>query len=259
MEWFLLLRWEYAEVVKLAYTTDFDKVFKTFIFTSYFAYRSFYWRRYAINKPRWKQFPEDYTREVVMSSHSTREVAQKLGYAVCSGGSHTSLNRMYDQLNIDTSHFYGKSWNKGNQAYDLSDCKFQCYKVKNETLKSYLIKERGLRCENCGNVEWMGYPINLEVHHIDGVSNNNQVDNLLLLCPNCHSYTNNFRGRNLKQTVISDGEFVSALIDSANIRQALGKLGLTQKGANYQRAYDLIYKHNLTHLKNNLNKNTKPS
>lgn len=205
--------------------------------------------RCVINKPRWKQFPEDYIREVVSDSHSTREVAKKLGYAVYGGGAYASLTRMCDELKIDTSHFYGRSWNKGNQVYDLSDYEFHCYKIKNETLKGYLIKERGLKCEKCGSVEWMGQPINLEVHHIDGVHNNNQLDNLLLLCPNCHSYTNNFRKRTSKNVVVSDDEFVNALMDSDNIRQALGKLGLTQKGANYNRAYDLIDKYNLIHLK----------
>jgi 5-methylcytosine-specific restriction endonuclease McrA len=48
-----------------------------------------------------------------------------------------------------------------------------------------LAKERGLKCQSCGLDTWMGEPITLEVHHLDGDPMNNSVDNLLLLCPNC--------------------------------------------------------------------------
>lgn len=71
----------------------------------------------------------------------------------------------------------------------------------------------------------------------------------MLLCPNCHSYTPNFRTRNLKYTQVSDEDFVYALRDSKNIREALIKLGLSAKGANYKRAYHLIDVYDLIHLK----------
>ena len=45
------------------------------------------------------------------------------------------------------------------------------------------------RCECCGNTEWMGQPIPLEVHHKDGNRNNNTIENFMLLCPNCHAFT----------------------------------------------------------------------
>lgn len=47
------------------------------------------------------------------------------------------------------------------------------------------IKEH--KCECCGNTEWMGYPIPLELHHKDGNHFNNELSNLELLCPNCHA------------------------------------------------------------------------
>ena len=48
----------------------------------------------------------------------------------------------------------------------------------------------------CGIDSWMGQPINLEVDHIDGDPYNNTPDNLRLICPNCHSQTHSFKGRN---------------------------------------------------------------
>lgn len=46
-------------------------------------------------------------------------------------------------------------------------------------------------CEKCGITEWMGQKITLELHHIDGNRINNKLENLAILCPNCHSLTPN--------------------------------------------------------------------
>ena len=59
------------------------------------------------------------------------------------------------------------------------------------------IKER--RCEKCGRTHWFDDPIVLELHHIDGNKTNNSLENLQLLCPNCHSHTDNFKSKKLKQ------------------------------------------------------------
>ncbi len=91
--------------------------------------------------------------------------------------------------------------------------------------------------------------IPLEVHHIDGDNRNNDVDNLLLLCPNCHALTNNYRGKNRTKDNVSDEDFVEALKNSPSIHQALLLLGLSPKGGNYKRAYNLISQYNIEHLK----------
>ena len=111
--------------------------------------------------------------------------------------------------------------------------------------KSLLISERGHKCEECNLEEWLNNKITLELDHIDGDNKNNEKNNLRLLCPNCHSYTPTWRGRNLlkKKTkdYVSDEEFLESLNNSMNIRQALLKLNLTPKGANYERANRLLY------------------
>jgi hypothetical protein len=62
--------------------------------------------------------------------------------------------------------------------------------------KRILLETRGHRCERCGLAEWLGQPIPLEVHHVDGDSDNNTEQNLQLLCPNCHAFTDNYKGAN---------------------------------------------------------------
>jgi transposase-like protein len=65
-------------------------------------------------------------------------------------------------------------------------------------LKTRLIKSRlkQERCEECGLSEWRGKPLRVTLHHINGDSYDNRLENLSFLCPNCHSQTPNFSGRN---------------------------------------------------------------
>ena len=67
-------------------------------------------------------------------------------------------------------------------------------------LLSELIKFRGHKCECCGLSEWNNLPINFELHHIDGNRTNHSLENLLLICPNCHSQTETFRAKNIKSS-----------------------------------------------------------
>lgn len=69
-------------------------------------------------------------------------------------------------------------------------------------LKMRLIKEglKASRCERCGLVDWQGDRITLALHHVNGVRDDNRLENLQLLCPNCHSQTDTFAGRNPRRT-----------------------------------------------------------
>jgi Zn finger protein HypA/HybF involved in hydrogenase expression len=65
-------------------------------------------------------------------------------------------------------------------------------------LKNWLLKEKmkARYCEDCGLTEWKNHPIQLELHHRNGVNNGHRLENLQLLCPNCHALTDKCRGKN---------------------------------------------------------------
>lgn len=65
--------------------------------------------------------------------------------------------------------------------------------LKQRLLKSGLKEER---CEECGLAEWRGRPLRVTLHHVNGDGYDNRLENLSFLCPNCHSQTPNFGGRN---------------------------------------------------------------
>jgi Zn finger protein HypA/HybF involved in hydrogenase expression len=66
-----------------------------------------------------------------------------------------------------------------------------------KTLIKRYLSEQKCGCWNCGIVDWMNMPIVLELEHIDGNAYNNSIDNLSLLCPNCHSQTPTYKGKNM--------------------------------------------------------------
>ena len=118
--------------------------------------------------------------------------------------------------------------------------------LRGGVLLPHLIKLRGRKCECCNNTNWLGHPINLEVHHKDGDKTNNSLDNLQLLCPNCHSYTDNYGSKNIKHPQVSHEELLAALKQCASARQALFSLGLSDAGSNYQRIRKLMIENNFT-------------
>lgn len=108
------------------------------------------------------------------------------------GGNYDHMRRKLQQLNLDCSHWTGSAWSKDKQLKDWSSY------TKTESLKPHLILLRSNTCECCKNTHWLEQIIRLEVHHLDGDRTNNELTNLQLLCPNCHSYTDNFRNKKLK-------------------------------------------------------------
>ena len=105
------------------------------------------------------------------------------------GGNYANIKRLIQRLKIDTSHWTGQGWNNGKQLKDWKDY------TRAVRSKPHLIKIRSHTCEICKNSMWLNKLIPLEIHHVDGDRTNNELNNLQLLCCNCHATTDFWRNK----------------------------------------------------------------
>lgn len=143
-------------------------------------------------------------KEIVPRCVNLTEVLQCLGIPR-QGNNSSTLKRILDQNQIDYSHFTGRA-RKYAKAREVD---IQEYLDNKIAITSCRLKEKlianGLkqnRCEECGIAEWRGKPITCQLHHKDGNNQNNNLDNLQMLCPNCHSQTDNYCGQANKDKTI---------------------------------------------------------
>lgn len=143
----------------------------------------------------------EYIREIVLKSKNITEVCRNIGI-MDRGGSHSFIKNKIKLYNIDTSHFLSKKDLKQTRS-DTKD--INVILIQNSTyssshsLKKRLYKE-GLKrpiCEQCGQgEEWQGKTLSLHLDHINGIHNDNRIENLKILCPNCHAITDTYCGKN---------------------------------------------------------------
>lgn len=151
-----------------------------------------------------------YTNEefinAVKHSYSISQVLKKLNLSP-TGSNYKGFKLRAKKLNVDISHFTGQSHLKGKRHNWAKKIPLEEILVKNssyqsrECLKNRLIKEGMLeyKCYECGLTNWRNKPISLQLEHKNGNNTDNRRENLTLLCPNCHSQTITFAGKNNKR------------------------------------------------------------
>lgn len=174
------------------------------------------------------KFTKKQFEEAVSRSFSIAEVCRQLGIRPV-GGNYKTVKAKLKTFGISTEHFTGQGWNVGlkfrpKPPKDLSLIliKDSEYRSTN-TLKRRLFKEgiKEEKCEICGLTEWLGNPLQLELHHINGNNTDNRLENLQILCPNCHAQTEHYRGKNTQSALSEKREveyrkFKEALTDNAD-------------------------------------------
>lgn len=106
------------------------------------------------------------------------------------------------------------------------------------------IKKR--ECENCGIVQWCDKEAPLELHHLDGNSHNNKLDNLKILCPNCHSQTHSFcKAKKYRITEELLQSLHTIVPEYSSLREVFVALNLPYRGMTYLKVSRYIKTHNL--------------
>ena len=148
------------------------------------------------------KYTEEKFIDAVKTSTSIRQVLNKLGLKEA-GGNYVIFKTRIKNLGLDTSHFKGQGWNKGKKLGPKRKLEELLVIDKKHPYQSYKLKNRLLQegikihqCESCGISEWMGQLAPLELDHINGINYDNRLENLRILCPNCHAQTDTYRGKN---------------------------------------------------------------
>ena len=148
-----------------------------------------------------RKYSDEDVRKAVADNVSIAGVLRQLGLRPI-GGNYRTVSHLIEMLQLDCTHFTGQGWNVGlrfkpkegisDEEIFIKDSQYRC---------SWRLRERYRKltgisnCESCQLSAWNGQPIPLEIHHINGDNTDNRLENLQLLCPNCHALTNNYRGR----------------------------------------------------------------
>lgn len=131
-----------------------------------------------------KNIVENHFIKVCEQSNSMAEASKLLGLHF------STFKRWAIKLNCYKTNQSGKGIPK--PLKDFVNTK----KPKNVKNKLWSLGLKDRKCEICGLEDYYhGKPLTLELHHLDGDNSNNQIDNLQILCPNCHSQTHTFRRR----------------------------------------------------------------
>lgn len=214
---------------------------------------------------------EDFTN-LVKNSKKKKDISDFFGVENV-GSINEAIRNRIAKLNLDTSHFmsrieastlarlvtkdiFEKEWLVANSSRNVSD------------VKKYLVKYDFLKysCEGCDNTGlWKNASLTLQLEHKDGDNSNNQIENLCFLCPNCHSQTETFAGRNTKtkkralSRSLTDEDIKNTIPNVRSKGELLKYFGMSVSGDAYTRINRILKENPELKFKDQKTKITWPS
>lgn len=177
--------------------------------------------------PKKSKYTKELLEPIVRESITLAEVLQKLGLGK-TGGNRRNINSQIKKLGISTQHFVGASWAKGQTAssnpaiwrnrakntYPDEEVFVECstYNGGSRLTKRLIQKGWDYRCNECGIERWRDKPLALHLDHINGIHNDNRLENLRFLCPNCHQQTENWGSKNQKVKLETNNQVLESLL-----------------------------------------------
>lgn len=134
--------------------------------------------------------------------NSYSDALRALGLTTKGGSLQDVLKRRIQELGCSTSHFGDVSIKSPTQVYPIENILVKNSSYANiASLKRRLIDNKLLKyeCSKCGISSWNGQPLSLHLDHINGINNDHRLENLRFLCPNCHSQTSTYAGKNKRK------------------------------------------------------------
>lgn len=154
-----------------------------------------------------KGITNDEFRLVVSTNYSKASALKQMGQKA-NGSNYRWFDMIVSELGIDISHFLGQAylkekthnWSKERSIEDVfieNSTYLATSNLKKKIKKHNLLEEI---CDECGlQNEWNGKKIVLQLDHRNGINRDNRIENLRYLCPNCHSQTDTYAGKNVKR------------------------------------------------------------
>ena len=163
--------------------------------------------RYLLNNvdtEKQKQEYEELICKVITKCNNINQICKALGKKP-TNTNYNFIKNIIKKYDINISHFTSEPLKKcKHKPYTKEEIFTKNSKIKTSKLLNYILKYnlKEYKCENCKNTEWMNKKIPLQTHHINGNNTDNRIENLQLLCPNCHAQTDNYCGKSKKQKTI---------------------------------------------------------
>lgn len=155
----------------------------------------------TINSKNPKKWNKEELSEMVRISDTKSDVLRLAGLNTKSAGNYKTFDKYIKLYEIDTSHFNRfVHRNRFANSKSVEECLCKDSQCNNKSVIKLILRHSLIlhECYFCGiNSEWNGKPLVLQLDHIDGVSDNNSINNLRFLCPNCHSQTDTFGSKNI--------------------------------------------------------------
>ena len=159
---------------------------------------------------KWEKFSDEELQEIAYKSSCLGDYAKNLGYSIkgtSGNNARSSIKAMIELKQINVMHFKGYknkstqfNYKHVNENYNVSNLFTENSFAERKLIRRYLLAYNLIpyKCAFCGNEgEWRGKQISLELDHINGKHNDNRLENLRWLCPNCHATTPTYRGKNI--------------------------------------------------------------